>query len=129
MLTWSVLRRVVVFVAVMSLIGWTLARLQQVVGHETRPAGFKVGLLHGALMPCAFPLLLAGQNVQIYAELNTGHSYKLGYTMGVNGCGLIFFGFLFTRLARVRRRLGRETAPGGQVIPSTTDLPRPVLPQ
>src|SRR4051794_31949607 len=65
---------------------------------EKAPAGFFHGMLHGALMPCALPNLVAGVDVPIYAEKNTGLSYKLGYTMGVNACGLLFFGFLFVQI-------------------------------
>lgn len=72
--------------------------------HEsTRPAGFGGGVLHGALMPLALPNLLAGDDVTIYAEENTGRWYKLGYTVGVNGCGLLFFGIFFWRVGRWRR--------------------------
>ena len=45
------------------------------------------GVLHGALMPLAWPNLLLGRDVTIYATDNTGRLYKLGYTLGVNGCG------------------------------------------
>jgi hypothetical protein len=68
------------------------------------PAGFARGVVHGALMPCALPSLLVGKNVPIYALQNTGRTYNLGYTVGVNGCGAIFFGALFFRLNRWRRR-------------------------
>lgn len=55
-------------------------------------AGFGYGLLHGALMPMAFPTLIMGKDVPIYAERNTGRRYKLGYIAGINLCGLVFFG-------------------------------------
>jgi hypothetical protein len=67
-------------------------------------AGFARGLAHGAMMPCALPNLLVGNDVTIYAINNTGRTYKLGYTMGVNGCGAIFFGIFFWRLSRWRKR-------------------------
>ncbi len=60
-----------------------------------RPSGFLWGFLHGALMPTTLPALVLGKDVTIYAPHNSGRTYKLGYTMGVNGCGLIFFGILF----------------------------------
>ncbi len=69
------------------------------------PAGFGRGLLHGALMPAAMPNLLIGRDVSIYAAENTGRTYKLGYTMGVNGCGAVFFGIFFWRLNRWRKRM------------------------
>jgi len=71
---------------------------------EHGPAGFARGMVHGALMPCALPNLLAGNDVAIYAENNTGRTYKLGYTVGVNGCGAIFFGIFFWRVNRWRKR-------------------------
>lgn len=67
---------------------------------RTRPdlqAGFWWGFAHGALMPATLPTLLTGKDVAIYAPHNTGVTYKLGYTMGVNGCGALFFGLAFWR--------------------------------
>ncbi len=57
--------------------------------------GFAHGLLHGAIMPMALPALVGGQDVAIYADRNTGRTYKLGYTVGINLCGLIVFGTAF----------------------------------
>ena len=71
-----------------------------------RPAGFGRGVLDGALMPGTLPPLLLGRDVVIYAPINTGRTYKLGYTVGVNGCGAIFFGFFFWRVQRWRRGKG-----------------------
>ncbi len=51
-------------------------------------------------MPCAMPQLLLGNDVPIYALHNTGIPYKLGYTVGVNVCGALFFGLLYRRLHR-----------------------------
>ena len=48
-------------------------------------------------MPTALPTLAAGRDVTIYAPHNTGIPYKLGYTMGVNGCGALFFGLAFLK--------------------------------
>jgi hypothetical protein len=59
--------------------------------------GFRVGMIHGALMPVALPALLAGRNVPICLSANTGRIYKLGYIAGVNLCGLLFFGLAFRR--------------------------------
>ena len=67
------------------------------------PAGFQAGMLHGALMPLALPNLLVGDDVNIYATENAGRLYKLGYTAGVNGCGLLFFGLFFWRVSRWRK--------------------------
>ena len=78
---------------------------------DERPAGFGRGLVHGVLMPIALPNLLFGSDVPIYAERNTGVPYKLGYTMGVNGCGALFFGALYWRLLRLRRKLSTASPP------------------
>jgi hypothetical protein len=60
-----------------------------------RVAGFRLGVLHGALMPVALPSLLLGKDVPIYAAINQGRVYKLGYIAGINLCGLLFFGLAF----------------------------------
>jgi hypothetical protein len=73
------------------------------VSQNTTPAGFMRGMLQGALMPCAFPNLLVGNNVEIYAAHNTGLTYKLGYTLGVNVCGAIVFGLFFWRVSRWKK--------------------------
>ena len=67
------------------------------------PSGLLQGLKHGALMPLALPRLLIGQDATIYAASNTGRTYKLGYTAGVNGCGALFFGITFWRVSRWKR--------------------------
>ena len=60
-----------------------------------RVAGFRLGVLHGALMPTALPSLVLGKDVPIYATINAGRIYKLGYIAGINLCGLVFFGAAF----------------------------------
>ncbi len=60
-----------------------------------RVPGYRLGVLHGALMPIALPSLLMGKDVPIYSPNNTGRMYKLGYICGINLCGLLFFGFTF----------------------------------
>lgn len=72
------------------------------------PAGFAKGMLHGALMPGAMPHLLLGEDVTIYAPNNTGRTYKLGYTVGVNSCGALFFGILYYRFNRWRKKKAAE---------------------
>ena len=57
--------------------------------------GFRLGVLHGALMPTALPALLMGRDVPIYAATNTGRIYKVGYIAGINLCGMLFFGAAF----------------------------------
>jgi len=64
--------------------------------------GFRYGMLHGALMPIALPSLVLGRDVPIYAVVNSGRLYKIGYIAGINLCGLLFFGPLFWRPARGR---------------------------
>ncbi len=71
-------------------------------GARPEPAGFARGMLHGAAMPLAWPGLLLGHDAVIYAEHNTGRTYKLGYTIGVNLCGALFFGVMYRRVARLR---------------------------
>ena len=66
-------------------------------------AGFGRGVAHGALMPLAMPQLLFGKDVTIYASENSGRTYKLGYTVGVNTCGAVFFGLAYWRWNRWRR--------------------------
>lgn len=72
--------------------------------HPDAPAGFLWGMAHGALMPTTLPALFLGKNVTIYAPHNTGRTYNLGYTMGVNACGLIFFGILFGPIPGKKKR-------------------------
>jgi hypothetical protein len=69
-----------------------------------RLAGFRLGVLHGALMPVALPSLLMGRDVPIYAASNTGRTYKLGYIAGINLCGLVFFGSAFRQPRKPRDR-------------------------
>lgn len=89
-------------------IGWVLSRVSASLEHSAKPAGFSRGLLQGALMPMAMPNLLVGKDITIYAQNNTGLTYKLGYTTGVNGCGALFFGLFFWRVSRWRRNGKRE---------------------
>lgn len=73
------------------LYGWAGPRLYP---SNTR-FGFTWGMAHGACMPMALPALVMDKDVSIYADLNTGRGYKLGYIVGINLCGLIFFGGAF----------------------------------
>ena len=82
------------------LIGCALSEISISLHKQPSPAGFGRGIVQGALMPLALPNLLVGRDVSIYAEKNDGVPYKLGYTAGVNGCGMVFFGILFWRLKR-----------------------------
>ena len=93
-------------------IGALLSRFAGTIDRDdVPPAGFARGVAQGALMPLALPYLLVGRDLPIYAPHNTGRMYKLGYTVGVNGCGAIFFGLLFWRLNRLRKRLEAHLQP------------------
>jgi hypothetical protein len=85
-------------------IGWTLNQVAERLDRGHRPAGFVRGLLQGALMPASMPNLLIGHDVAIYATNNNGVFYKLGYTLGVNACGALFFGVFYWRVNRWRSR-------------------------
>ena len=67
---------------------------------QTGEMGFGRGALHGALLPLALPSLLLGKEVPIYAVQGGGRHYKIGYIVGINLCGLAFFGPLFWRPSR-----------------------------
>jgi hypothetical protein len=99
------LLRLLTVAAVAISLGWVVQRSSALLDRDASPAGFARGLLHGAIMPMAMPNLLIGQEVTLYATNNTGRFYKLGYTAGVNGCGLIFFGYFFWRVNRTRKEL------------------------
>ena len=94
--------RIVVLALVAALVVRGLSLWMRADGHRTEPAGFGRGLLHGAAMPLAWPGLLVGHDASIYADHNTGRTYKLGYTTGVNLCGALFFGLMYRRISRLR---------------------------
>jgi hypothetical protein len=100
----KILKRLLTLVVLGFAIGWTLNRAAIHFAGRPEPAGFWQGIVQGALMPIAMPNLIIGNDVAIYAANNNGRMYKLGYTAGVNGCGLIFFGFFFWRIRRMRLR-------------------------
>jgi len=97
------LLRIFSFLVLATCIGWALNQCGRLLDQKGQRAGFKVGVIQGALMPLALPNLIVGHDVNIYSDNNTGRNYKLGYTMGVNVCGLIFFGIFFWRVSRWRR--------------------------
>jgi len=103
--TLKIFLRVLTVLAAATLIGAAMHRFSTRMEQTQRPAGFARGVLQGALMPCALPNLLVGNDVTIYAQNNTGRTYKLGYTCGVNACGAVFFGMFFWRLNRWRKRV------------------------
>ena len=108
-----ILIRIGCIVAVAFVIGWTLNQVSLQLEKSARPAGFARGMLQGALMPMAMPNLIAGRDVVIYSQRNTGVSYKLGYTAGVNVCGAIFFGVFFWRVSRWRAAAMPNALPTG----------------
>jgi len=95
--------RVVSFLLVAAVIGGVLNRVAASMDRSARPAGFGRGVVQGALMPMSLPNLLAGRDITIYSANNTGVSYKIGYTTGVNACGALFFGIVFWRFSKLRR--------------------------
>ena len=97
------LLRLAVLLLLAAAIGGVLNHVSASLERTARPAGFSRGVLQGALMPMSMPNLLVGRDVTIYSANNTGVGYKLGYTSGVNGCGALFFGFVFWRLNRWRK--------------------------
>ena len=108
-----ILQRILWFLLVAAVAGTVVGYVTRVSNAVPGPAGFGRGVLHGALMPAAMPNLIIGRDVTIYAIPNTGIGYKLGYTMGVNGCGAVFFGIFFWRLNRWRKRMKAAEAERG----------------
>ena len=103
------IKKIVVFLAVAFLLGWFYCWASPRVYPHDEGLGFGYGMLHGGLMPMALPSLVMGQDVEIFAVNNTGRSYKLGYIVGINVCGLIFFGSAFWR---PRAQPPRGASPG-----------------
>jgi len=99
----SLVIRIASIILLAFVIGWTLNRISLRLDRSQRPAGFARGLMQGAMMPAAMPNLIVGHDVAIYAANNNGVFYKLGYTMGVNSCGAVFFGAFFWRVNRWRK--------------------------
>jgi hypothetical protein len=67
-------------------------------------ADFKMGIVHGILMPAALPGLFARHDLPIYAPNNSGRNYKIGYILGINTCGTLFFGVAYWGMSRPRRK-------------------------
>ena len=103
----TVLRRIALLVALGFAIGWALNHAEAALERRHEPAGFARGVVQGALMPITMPNLIFGHDVVIYAANNTGRTYKIGYTLGVNGCGLIFFGIFFWRVRKLKLRAAK----------------------
>lgn len=107
----TLVRRIVTILLVAYAIGFTLNWSNRALEKTGSPAGFGRGLIHGILMPAAMPNLLFGHDITIYSANNTGIPYKLGYTMGVNLCGAVFFGLFFWRINRWRKMIGSQRSP------------------
>jgi len=103
----GVVYRVAVILALAFTVGLLLNKTSAHFEHDTRPAGLFRGMLQGALMPMSMPNLLLGKDVVIYSQHNTGMRYKLGYTLGTNTCGAVFFGLFFWRFSRWRQKQSR----------------------
>jgi hypothetical protein len=73
-------------------------------------ADFRLGLLHGSLLPAAFPALLLGKDVPIYTAASAGQRYKLGYICGLNLSGMIFFGFAYWRPPQAQNKPPRKVS-------------------
>jgi hypothetical protein len=97
------LRKAVTLLVITVLFGWFYAWASPWAFPQNQTVGFGHGVLHGALMPIALPVLVVGRDVPIYATDNSGRTYKIGYICGINLCGLAFFGPLFWR-PNCRRR-------------------------
>ena len=94
------IKKVVVFLVAATVMGWFYGWASPRVYPKDAKLSFGYGVLHGALMPMALPSLVMGQDVDIFAANNSGRLYKLGYIVGINVCGLIFFGSAFWRPKR-----------------------------
>ena len=88
------------FVLVGVLLGWLYAWGAPLIYRQQATPGFWLGCAHGALMPMALPSLLMAQDVPIYATINQGRIYKIGYIAGINGCGFVVFGLSFWKPQR-----------------------------
>ena len=77
------------------LVGWLYAWGAPLIYRDKSLPGFWLGCAHGALMPMALPSLLMQKNVPIYAVVNAGRIYKIGYIAGINACGFVVFGLSF----------------------------------
>jgi len=102
---WGV--RIAIIAVAAVLFGRALHTVKAELDHATAQAGFVRGAFDGVVMPMTMPYLLCGGDTPIYADNNVGRLYKLGYTLGVNGCGAVFFGVLFQRVQRWRRLANR----------------------
>ena len=96
---------IIKFFAVTILVA-VLVYLQSIAAKNTydsdHQADIKLGVLHGMLMPAALPGLFGGHDLPIYAPNNTGRGYKIGYILGINTSGTLFFGAVFWRPKKLK---------------------------
>jgi len=104
----TILRKVVTLIIVGVIFGWIYAQASPWMFPRETQAGLGYGLAHGALMPMALPSLLLGKDVEIYSANNSGRLYKIGYTIGINICGIVFFGSAFWRPPKKNRGPGAD---------------------
>jgi hypothetical protein len=94
----SKLKVFIVKTIVLTLFGFALGFAQSRASSTYDPkhvAGFWHGFMHGAIMPAALPGLVFGQELSIYAVNNLGRPYNIGFILGLNTCGTLFFGMSF----------------------------------
>ena len=91
--------RLLVMAATGVFLAWICGVAMKADAQLTSPPGLFRGMLHGAMMPIAWPALLTGHDQEIYAAHNLGRTYKLGYSLGVNASGMVFFGWFFLSLS------------------------------
>lgn len=96
----KVVTKTVIFIVMAAIFGWVYAWASPKVFPKEASPGFGYGMVHGALMPMALPSLVMGNNVDIFAANNSGRLYKIGYIVGINLCGIVFFGPMFWRPAK-----------------------------
>jgi hypothetical protein len=94
--------RIILLTAISLGLGFTHAWASTRYYQPDYVAGFGTGMMEGALMPAALPGLVGGKDLPIYAPNNLGRPYKIGYILGLNTCGTIFFGVAFWQPRRKR---------------------------
>ena len=104
----TALARFAMTVALALGISWGCGKAMEIDAKMSHPPGLFRGMLHGAMMPIAWPTLLSGVDQEIYAARNEGRPYKLGYSLGVNLSGLVFFGWFFLAASQLRSRVQRK---------------------
>ncbi len=102
----SIIKFVIIKSIAIAILVAALVYLQAIAAKNTynpnHQADIKVGVLHGMLMPAALPGLFGGHDLPIYAPNNTGRGYKIGYILGINTSGTLFFGVVFWRPKKLK---------------------------